>query len=226
MARTFDSGLSLPIRTHVRNGIISKLAPLLKSAGNFASGIEGLPFILHGSDIDETIVKMVLDLFNGRSPMYGVALGDCKVRAAGAPGFKRGILEVEVSGFCNHQLHLMLGRMAPDVKANAFNTADPGIEVMMELAQQLLTDQTLGAPLNGKAKELVLQEEVELISMREMTMWALQYTIDVEIRANDKRDITERIESIYTVHRIGAGEAPDPETDPLIEHQTNIPQPP
>jgi hypothetical protein len=225
MTRTFDTGLAEPLRTLIRNAIVERLAVLTRAQGAFAQGIVPMPFALKSQlrGMDETELGFFLDALNGRTPAYGVALGDTKVVKRSA-GSRVGELEVEIYSFCSHQRNLVLGRLEADGPAMLFDIKDPGIDVMLELMRERLDEQQLDVEtIGGKAKEMRFEGEYELLTNRNQSIWGSMFSIQVELPANPNRDIVEYLTTLDTKHRIGAGSPPNPATNPLIETLTTVP---
>lgn len=214
--RTFDSGLSAPIRTLVRNDVIAKLGPMLRSAGAFAQAIVPYPFAMKYLGQDDYEIDLLLDIVGNMNPVYAVGVGDMPGKRAGAAGNNMGTLDVDVYCFTNHMRHLTLGRLEADPVALAVDTADPGIEVMLELARMYLTDTMPGPLLGTKAKELRFVGEHHMVTLREATLWCSRYSVEVELTSKTSRTVYEYITELKTTHKIGAGSTPAPLSGGLL----------
>lgn len=233
MTRTFDSGLPQAARTLIRNGIKTKLAPMLRNSGAFASVIGDYPIVMKTGDDHE--LNMAIDIVGTQCPAYLVGLGDMSGKRTGAAGEYVGDLDVEVYCITNHMRHIVTGRLAADVPALVgtppADQLDPGVEVMAELARMFLADQypyataldTQQNPYGTRVKELRFSAERELLTTREHTIWGVQFTLQVSLPANMLRGATVYLTELLAKHRIGAGATPDPTTPPLIQTLTELP---
>jgi hypothetical protein len=227
-ARTYASGLVAPLRTLVRTGVINLLAPLLRLPSNalgFATTIAEMPFKIEHGGRDDFEIDVLMDILNNRAPAYAVALGDSKNKAAGmAPSQGRATIEIDVYSFCGHARNIVLGRLAADGSSLAYDAYDPGIEVMMEVARQLVDGARLNATLLGtKASEITWTGEANILTTKDKTVWAQTYTIDVVQNLPDFPGVTRYLTLLDAQHRIGASDPPNPLTPPLIHTDTTVP---
>lgn len=232
MTRTFDTGLPQAARSLIRAGIRAKLAPMLKSAGQFAAVIGDFPYLMEGTDYD---LDLAIDIVGTQCPAYLVALGDLGGKRSGAAGSYLGDLDVEVLCITNHMRHIVQGRLGADAPALVGSAPsdllDPGVEVMVELARMFLSDQypvttlvdTQGKGYGSKVKELRLVGERHLLTHREHTIWGVRFSLVIELPADQLRGATQMLTELDAKHRIGAYTTPDPATPPLIETLTVLP---
>lgn len=216
----------------IRAGVKAKLAPMLRSSGQFAAVIADYPYVMEGTDYD---LDLAINIVGTQCPAYLVACGDMGGKRAGAAGSYLGDLDVEVYAITNHMRHIVAGRLAADAPAlvgsSASDLLDPGVEVMVELARMFLSDQypvttlvdTQGFAYGSKVKELRLGGERHLLTHREHTIWGVRFQLVVELPADQLRGATALLLELAASSRIGAGDAPDPVTPPLIETLTILP---
>jgi hypothetical protein len=218
LAHAFDTGLPLPQRTTIRDGIAARLAPLLKSNGGYLAAIVQLPAMMRDSRNDEDRDTMFRAL-NGRTPAIGIALGRRRTEASGTLATEaRGVIDVGIYFASQHSRDLVSGRMAPDVVARANLVADPGIEVMLEHVEQLLLGHSLEDE-DGDALatigELRATDEDEAGTADDLTVWEQKYEIAVERVINPARDVTQLLLSIQGDHTEAGMAAVTPGTHEL-----------
>lgn len=225
MTRTYDSGLTLPIRTTIRTGVIELLLPTKRTALNplgFAVAVVAMPLKIRGRGDDDFEIDVLMEILNNRAPAYAVAVGDLKAKPQGmAPGQGRGQLDVDVYSFCNHNRHLVLGRLEPDVTSLAFDVRDPGIDAMLEVARALLFDKRITAA-GTQAKELKFEEEVSLITGRDQSVWMQSFTIEVSTNHPQWPGVVDYLQQLVAVHRIGMELTTADPAVSLISTRTNL----
>jgi hypothetical protein len=202
-ARTYDSGLVAPIRTVVRQAVIEKLQPLLIANGGFLEAIDGIGYAVTAHDLDSLDLLMA-DLI-GRSPAIAVEVGDMVLSPAGAPGTGRGTLEVNLYVVTTHLRGASDGRVEADVAGTTVPSADPGIDVALECAWQLLESVNLGR--GTKIKEPHLQRETELITDQQVTIWHQVWHVGVSRDVNLHRDVTQLLTSFRSTLRTSTAPA-------------------
>lgn len=232
MTRTYDTGLAGPVRTLIREAIIGLLEPLLREQGGFALGVDSMPCLIPKHVDDSYEVELLEDILNARSPAYLVAVGDMKAKAAGSGG-DTGTYEIEVYAVTKHMRHLVLGRLSSDAAAIGNDALDPGIEVMIELARMYLNGQRLGPPpkagdppsLAKIASQLALEGERHIVTHRELTIWAIGFSVDVSLESEFHRGATEFITSVLISHHVGIDPVPvaDVDSTPVVQTQFPVP---
>lgn len=198
MPMRFDSGLQLPIRTHVRRAILSQLGQLATPIA-FVEAIEPIGFPVEGPH-DELGIDLLWSVARNRSPAIFVWVGDIADEAAGAPNRTRGKLDIDLFFLSTHRNDLVDGRSEADVAATASERADPGLDTMLELAWQLLANFEIGQ----RASPLLRIAEKHLISDLERTIWRQQWRTLVTMTVNPNRDITDLLQQLNTtLHPVG-----------------------
>lgn len=222
MTRTFDSGLVQANRTIVRNRVAELLAPLLKSNGGFLKAVSRIDAPLEAYD-EDGMSQMFATLL-GRAPAILVACGDRELKPAGiSSGFKNmSFLDVHVY-FVNNNARSLLARAEADVvsagDANAVppiagdDTADPGIDVAMQCAEELLIGQKLDTETEGAViKHLELKRERVLRVSNRLALWTQNYLVGVTRSINQRRGITQRLLGFNTTIRPDGETAESPAT--------------
>jgi len=211
MAHAFDTGLSRAQRTLIRDGVVELLSGLVAPTGYLRTVI---PWggIVRGYT-DEIGQDLLLAAFNGRAPSIAVALGDRVADAAGMGGFNfKGTIELVLYHYSNHPRSVTDGRTKLDASAVASDIADPGLDIMMEHAEELLIGQRLGGtsatnPVGQVTrstptiKQIVPTREEELVTTAQHTLWAQRYAVTVSRTIDPHRTITQMLEEIRTVIR-------------------------
>lgn len=191
MAHAFDTGLTRAQRTLIRAGAVSLLAPLLRSAGGYLQAIIPWGGVVRSYQ-DLEGIDLLWAAFNGRAPSVAIALGDRVPSPAGMGGFNfTSKLELVAYHYSNHPRDLESGRLEIDVAGLAANTADPGLDVMMEHVEELLIGQRCGA--SATIKQIRPTREEELRSENGYSLWAQRYEVQVERTINPNRGISQLI---------------------------------
>ncbi len=226
MAHAFDHGLAKPLRTLVRNGVVAALAPLLATVGcfggaafdsdAFASGPAGGylksigPFavMIRGRE-DDVGLDHAFEVLSGRAPAVLVALGDLPFDETGATGHAwHGDLTVQVLVFSQHARSLEDRLAGGDAAATASNSADPGLEVMLEHVRELLIGNDLG--IGPAVWQLRPELEQELGTSKAETLWAQTYRVKVNGSVLEHRTALIRIAEFLTTWRAKAEPGGDP----------------
>lgn len=200
MSHTFDSELADTLRTLLANAIKTKLTPLLAPGlGGSADGfIETIITIAFGikNESDSVKLDMLWNVIGGRTPAIAVFPGAMKPKQAGGPGKSRGPIFVDLYYVSSHRRDATEGRATMDAIAAADDTADPGMFAMLELAWARLYDVDLG--LGTHFGQLKLQDEDELDTNEEYTVWKQEWSIDVARDANMYRGLAQKLTNART----------------------------
>jgi hypothetical protein len=219
VAHAFDTGLASAQRTLVRSGAVTLLAGLLAPVG-YLQAVIPWGGIIRGYT-DEVGIELLWAAFAGRAPSIAIALGDAVLKPVGIGGFNF-VAELELVAYhhSNHPRDPHLGRLAIDVAGLASNAADPGLDVMMEHAQELLVGQRCGA--SATIKQIVPTREEELRTENEFTLWAQRYDVTIARKINPNRGLTQLLEEIRTSVRT-TDPAQDPPAPPTADAQILLP---
>lgn len=196
MAHAFDTGLARPQRTLVRNGAVTLLSGLLRTNGGYLRAVLPWGGVIRGF----TDVKGVDDLWKallGRAPAIAIAVNDRTSEPAGIGGFNfKSELELVAYHYSNHPRSLTAGRMEIDAAGLASDTADPGLDVMLEHAEELLVGQRCGA--SATVKQVVPTREEELLTDEGLTLWAQRYSVTLHRQINEYRGVTALLAELRT----------------------------
>lgn len=212
MAHSFDTGLSRPQRTLVREGIVQLLSGLVRANGGYVAAVLPWAGVVRGWQDSEGIDNL-LALLNGRAPAIVVGLGDGNKTPAGMGGFNYKMdIEVTLYHFSNHARSLTEGRVSADARALADDTRDPGLDVMMEHAEELLGGIRVGkAPVTNPVGEvdrsipgihmISPDREEEIATDETHTIWAQRFKVTVSRKLDRFRTVTELLASLATTIR-------------------------
>jgi hypothetical protein len=117
----YDSGLSSPMRTLIRNAVIAKLQPLTRAGGGWLEAVIPIGFSIKGPH-DELCIDLLWQELGGRTPAIAVATTSLKPDDGGAPDTSRGHLTFELYLVSSHRCGLTDGRTAGDIAAATSNT--------------------------------------------------------------------------------------------------------
>jgi hypothetical protein len=222
--RKLDTGLvdeldrPVAFRTYVRNRVIALLSRrfnentgandaagigILKAHGGFVDIVK-LPGPLPTYDGDEATRQLWSQLL-GRAPAISVACGDRDLQPAGIGGYKNmSFLDVHLYFTSNHPRSAM-ARVEADVRATGDGedlepdlTADPGIDVTMEIAEQLLTGQRLDTE-RWVIKHLQLKRETVALVSNTHVIGEQRYLVGVTRSIDHTRGLVKLLAGINTV---------------------------
>lgn len=230
MSHSFDTGLLSAQRTLIRDGVVSLLSGLLIANGGYLRAVIPWGGVIRGyTDVEG--VDLLWAALNGRSPAIAVGLGDRSLQAAGAGGFNfRGDLELVLYHHNNHPLSITDGRTKISTRALASDLRDPGLEIAMEHAEELVIGQRVGAaPVTNVVgettratptiKRIRPTREEELRTDNTLTLWACRFAVEVERTINPHRGVTQLLTELRTKIRT-SDDAMDPPAAPVLENQT------
>lgn len=209
----FDTGLALPQRSTIRQGLIDRLsAELLKANGGYLNAIVPLPRLFRGEG-DEDGLAIIARALQGQAPAIGIALGRKTYEATDSEAnVSEGELAIGVYFISQHGRDLVDGRLSPDVVAQGAIDADPGIEVVMEHVEELLLGQELN--IHG-ASEIRPVTEDEVATFDDVTIWEQTYAIHVARAIDPARKSTRFVTSIQGDHKVAGITDPGP-LSPLV----------
>jgi hypothetical protein len=205
MAHAYDTGLAKPQRTLIRQAVMARLA-LLKKPALYLQAVAALPLKIQGRSDEEGLGFLALAL-NGAAPALAVVLGRGDVAAAGQnAAHARKTIELVVYVVSNNVRGLVDGRLAGDAASAASDSADPGIETMVEHVEQMLLGFDLG--IDG-VEEIRPVSEDELATGQDVTIWEVVFSIRVDRSINHDRSITQLLLDIETRNRVDGSAAAD-----------------
>lgn len=218
MAHVFDTGLARAQRTLIRDGVVLLLSGLLRANGGYLQAVIPWGGVIRGYT-DEVGIDLLRAELTGRAPAIAVALGDRVSEPAGQGGFVvKGAIELTLYHYANHLRSLTAGRTAIDAAALANDTLDPGLDVMLEHAEELVIGQRVGAAAvtnpvgetkrsTPSIKHIVPTREEELATDKTNTLWAQRFAVQVDRVINPKRSVVQMLEELRAVVR--PSEVPD-----------------
>jgi hypothetical protein len=212
MAHAFDTALASPQRTIILNGAITLLSGLKIANGGYLANVVPFGAVVR-SYTDEDGVNMLYEALVGQTPAIAVALGTRSTKPAGAGGFNwLGEIELFLYFASNNMRDLATGRMLIDPVGTASDTADPGLHVIMEHAEELVIGQRLGA--SNTIKQIRPDREEELATRDDLTLWLQTYQITTTRSIKEWRTVTQLLESIRwrTTQEDGEAELPNAAT--------------
>lgn len=194
MAHAFDTGLALPQRTLIRRGAVQLLSGLLRANGGYLAAVIRWGGVVRGYT-DERGIELLTEALNGRAPAIAIALGDYDTSPAGMGGFNfKGPMELTAYHYASSLRDETDGRTEIDAVGLASNLADPGLDVMLEHARELLVGQRCGA--SATIKQIVPTREEELVTENGFTLWAQRYSVTVSSTINPNRGVTQILDEI------------------------------
>ncbi len=234
MAHAFDTGLARAQRTLIRDGVVTLLSPLLRANGGYLAGVIPFGGVVRGYT-DEVGIDLLKAALNGRAPSIAIGLGDRSSESAGVGGFNfKATLELVLYHYANHGRSLTEGRTKIDAAAIASDVADPGLDVMLEHAEELVLGQLVGGALAQNVvgekthraltiHRIVPTREEELATEAGVTLWAQRYNIMVTRTINPARGVSQMIEEIRTIVRPSDAAAAELDPPEVVELQNTTP---
>lgn len=183
MSHSFDTGLSQPQRTVLRRGVLEVLAPLKRPNGYLADVLAFGGVVR--SYTDEPDIELLMKAM-GRTPSIAVQLATRDFQQLGIGG-KQAMSEVQLLLYfaSQHSRDLMDGRHEADVVALANDHADPGLDIMMEHALELMHG-TYPTLLSLTIKQIRIKREEELATLPTMTIWLQTYGVTLQSYTGSK----------------------------------------
>lgn len=212
MAHAFDTGLAAPSRSLIRTRALALLAPLAAPTGYLAAVV---PFgAVVRSWTDDAGIDLLVEALSGRAPAIGVALGDGVSSPQGDRFHFTEDVELLLYHVSNQARDLVTGRLATDVAGAASNQADPGLEVAMAHAKELLVGQFMHAS-SPAIKHCRPDREAELTSQGAITIWLQTFQVRLSYSINRNRGVAQLLESIGWRTTREEGEVSLPTEPPL-----------
>lgn len=223
MAHSFDTALTSAQRTLVQLGAVQLLSGLLRTAapvpGYLAAVIPWGGVIRSYTDADG--IDLLYSDLVGRAPSIAVALADRSSSSAGVGGFQfKAELDLMLYFASNHARDMTEGRFLIDAVGLAADTADPGLHIMMEHAEELIVGQRCGG--SSSIKQVVPVREEELVTTAEMSLWLQHYRVTLVRTINENRSAQQLLTDLRTNVR-NSDPAEQPPNNPEIVVDTPIP---
>lgn len=195
MSWVYDSGLSAPVRTLIRNAVVTKLAPLTRAGGGWLETVIPIGYTVKGPSDEAGIDQLYSDL-NGRTTAIAVSTAKSVHDLNGTPDRAKARLQIDLYLLSSHRRGLTEGRTAPDVASAGSNARDPGLDAALELAWMFLQDVDLG--LGPQVRGLRMLEEEELAFDNEKTIWQQSWQVWVERDVNKLRASVQKLVQLHS----------------------------
>lgn len=209
MTHEFDSGLTLPQRTIIRRAAVQILSPLKRANGGYLADVKRFGGVVR-TYTDEPDIELLQKAL-GFTPAIGVALATRQFRNA-AIQTGRGIsdprsrqqpqaiseLQLLLYIASQHGRDGLSGRHEMDSVAEVDDKADPGIDVIMEHAIELMHG-TYPTATVGTVKQIEISQEEELATLPAVTIWLQTYRITLQSYTGSKefRTAEQLINSLH-----------------------------
>ena len=205
MSHAFDSGLALPVRSLIRVAVAGLLAPKLASAGGYLAALIPFPRVIADRH-DEDGIDHAMEVLGGRAPSLLVAVGDARfTRTSTAIHRYQGEHDVQIVALGNSGRGL-LSRLTLDVVAQADDTADPGIDVMLEQVGDLVAARSLGIA-GVHAPTMIGISHLE--TTKAVTLWAINFTVSAPASVKPTREELERLTLLVaTLNAVAVADGP------------------
>lgn len=178
MPRTFDTGSSQPQRTLVRRGAVSLLSGLKRRNGGYLHEVVGFGGVLVDDNNQLDVQGLMKAL--GRSPSIGVAT-DERIFKTLAVGGRQSMGDLSLLLFFANQNSRdpLVGRLEADHVAEADPATDPGLDVIMEHALELMHG-SYPAAMEGTISQIAIVSERPLVTMAEVVIWVQTYSVKLQ----------------------------------------------
>lgn len=194
MAHKFDTGQPAPQRTRIRRGAVELLSGLKRANGGYLMDVipwGGIVRVYTDIDGVSTLRNAIK-----KAPAIAVAVGDRSSQVKTIGGYNEsGEIDILVYFISDNVDHDQIARHEADVYANANDMMDPGLDIMMEHAKELMIGQRAGAPGND-IKQLKPVAERELYTDLTMTIWVQEYQVTTLVQISEFRTVTQLLDSI------------------------------
>lgn len=207
MSHQFNTGLEVPQRTLLRRAAVQILSALKRSAGGYLADVKSFGGIVR-TYTDEPDIELLQKAL-GNTPSIGVALGmrEFHVLAIGnnssgnrLGGSGQALSECQLFlYFANqHGRDGLTGRHEADSVALADDGADPGLDITMEHAIELMHGQ-YPSVTTGTVKQIQIQREEELATLPTVTLWLQTYRVSMQTYAGSRefRTAEQLIDSLH-----------------------------
>lgn len=192
MAHAFDTGAAAPQRTRIRQGAVSILAGLRRPTGYL---VEVMPIEQVVRSWRDDIGCAILYATLIRFPSIAVCVADRLSEVKGIGGYQeRGEIDLFLYHASNNARVGVVGRQAIDSAGTANDHADPGLDVIMDHAKELLIGQRLDSGLD--IKQVRPDHEEQLYSAAPVQIWLQAFKVTVNVQISQFRTANQLLESI------------------------------
>lgn len=217
VSRTYDTGLDKPQRAFLRDSIVEALAPLTKAEDAYIAAV--IPYWRRVQSKQD--VGLLLAELEGKDPAIAVVIGRATYSGLGVDGRKdQYSKEAQVFVYfmsCN--LRGPGAALTGDVRSELDDTKDPGVEVMMEQADQLLVGFQPPDDGRGTIYKLVPKEEDEVDTDSDFTIWEKTFGVRLDCRIDRRRAITQAHTLLHS--EISEERVPE-DANPLVIHESEV----
>lgn len=177
MTHAFDTGSNKPIRTLIKQGVVTLLSPLKRSNGGYLLDVGAYGGITR-TYTDETGIQDLVRFFT-RSPTIAVTCGT-RTHKSGTTSGRSSVSQMELLLYftSQHSRGQERGRMESDPVALADDQADPGLDVIMDHTEELLLGQFPSLEVLN-LKQIEFANEQELVTSEKITIWTQTYYLTV-----------------------------------------------
>jgi hypothetical protein len=192
MAHSFDTGAAKPQRTRIRQGAVSLLSGLKRPTGYL---VEVMPTRLVVRSWRDEVGCAMLYATLVRFPSIAIAVGDRSSEVKGIGGYQeRGELELLLYHASNNARAGVAGRQEIDSGGLAADTADPGLDVIMDHAKELILGQRLDS--GSDIKQVRPDHEEQLYTAAPVEIWLQAFKVTTNVQISEFRTVTQLLESI------------------------------
>lgn len=195
MPHAFDTGLAAPIRTLLLDGVTTLLGGLKRANGGYLANVIPYAGVVR-SYLDGPGIEELYNALSGQAPSIAVTVGDTQSKPQGASEFKA-TEETELLLYfvSNNMRSLTLGRASIDAAGAASNLADPGLNVMLAHAKELVIGQRAGIT-HDAVKTIRPDREEELTTRHDLSIWMQTFRITTSLSINPNRGVTQILDSL------------------------------
>lgn len=178
MTHLFDTRAPLPQRTLIRRAAVELLSGLKRINGGYLEEVRSFGGIVR-TYTDEPDIQLFMKSM-GRAPAIGVQLATREFETLAIGGRQaKSEIQLLLYHLNQHSRDALEGRHEMDSVAALNDGADPGLDVMMEHAIELLH----GSYPTGDTttvKQIRIQREEELATLPELTLWLQTYRVTTQ----------------------------------------------
>jgi hypothetical protein len=195
VSHAFDSGLAIPQRTLIRRAAVSLLSQLKQPTG-YLLNVKAIGGIVRSYTDEPDIQRLIKEC--GPSPSIGVQLATRQFETLAIGGKQAKSNVTLLLYFVSQHSRDVLSRHEADVEALANDHKDPGLDIMMEHAIELMHGQ-YPSQTNLTVKQIQIQREEELVTLPEVCIWLQTYQLTTQTYTGSKefRTAEQLIDSIH-----------------------------
>jgi hypothetical protein len=200
MAHSFDTDLTVPQRTKLRDAVVTRLGGLLRTNGLYLDEVKPFGRPLRGTLGEDELADLARVLVPGRSTIL-VAVGAAKFKPLGVNGVKdRYLADVDLMlYFSSNNARSLIDRIVQDPGSVRSNKKDPGVEVMMEHARELMLGYQL-TDASDTIYRIVPVDEDEIDTGDDYVFWMQNYIVQFEASVKRYKNITELMTLLHATY--------------------------